>query len=696
MGATSAATDTRSVARARATTVGIVVAAALVIGALMFAALVATTRIEVATRLREERLVDNGLRIQADEIRRTLSPNTNWSDAVEHLGDDFDPEWARTYIGEYLWDMGGYQQSLVVDRTDTAVFATRNGKDVDLGELEPLTRASLPLVARVRARERAWAARGDKAELVAPVDADGVVRIGPDTYLVVVSRVQSSTGPARFRTEPAPLVVAAQKVDAGFLKALSDRYLLDSLSSADPASAVPAGRASTVLADVSGQPALRLVWKPHSPISHLMWIVGPPWLAILLALLVAPLVAVRNERIKRQLERESLDARSASDAKSAFLATMSHEIRTPLNGILGMTQAIMRDELTAEQRSRIEVVHSSGQALLTILNDILDLSKIEAGKLELERSAFDVATLVEGAHAAFTALASQKGLSFEVDVSEPAQGVYEGDPLRIRQVLLNLISNAVKFTSEGGVRVEIEATPVGLSFSVSDDGVGIAPDRVARLFEKFVQEDASTTRRYGGTGLGLSICRELCAAMGGVITAESRLGEGSRFSFELPLTRIASAPQAVDQPSSGAPASPTSIRILAAEDNPINQQVLKALLGPAGVELMVVGNGEAALDAWSREAWDVVLMDVQMPVMDGPTASQRIRLLEAELGFPRTPIIALTANVMPHQIESYLAAGMDTFVAKPIEVEALFAALEAVLGEEIDDAVEVEPRSTAA
>jgi signal transduction histidine kinase/ActR/RegA family two-component response regulator len=395
-------------------------------------------------------------------------------------------------------------------------------------------------------------------------------------------------------------------------------------------------------------------------------------------------------KARAQAQERGVAAEAANGAKSAFLATMSHEIRTPLNGVLGMTQAMAADHLSNLQRERLEVIRQSGEALLAILNDVLDLSKIEAGRFELEQVEFDLGDLMKGAHSAFTALANKKGLSFALTVEEPAKGVYLGDPTRVRQILYNLISNALKFTEHGEVRVIAAqvATEAGeaLSLMVSDTGVGIAPDRVTALFEKFTQADASTTRRYGGTGLGLSICRELATLMGGEIKVESRYGDGSIFVVRLPLAKVgeALAPQfaAPPAPSPQAEAALPRIRVLAAEDNSVNQLVLKTLLHQIGVDPHVVENGEQALEAWKAAPWDVILMDMQMPVMDGLSATRAIREAEAAMGRARTPIIALTANAMSHQIELCRAAGMDGHVAKPIESARLFAALEAALDEE--------------
>jgi PAS domain S-box-containing protein len=392
--------------------------------------------------------------------------------------------------------------------------------------------------------------------------------------------------------------------------------------------------------------------------------------------------AIRNITAAKQAEQRLIQAiaaaESANQAKSQFLATMSHEIRTPLNGVLGMAQAMAADELAPTQRGRLEVVRESGQSLLAILNDVLDISKIEAGKLELEAEAFDLGAAAEGVTHAFVALAEQKGVALELDVSPAARGMCRGDATRVRQVLYNLVSNAVKFTEAGAVRVAITRRGDWVRLRVDDTGIGIAPEAVQRLFQKFEQADASTTRRYGGSGLGLSICRQLVELMGGRIEVRSRLGQGASFTASLPLPRAAvAAPGPETAPAEPPPTAP-ALRVLAAEDNAINQLVLKTLLGQLGVELTLVGDGEGALEAWEREPWDVVLMDVQMPRLDGPAATRAIRRREAALGRPRTPIIALTANAMAHQVGEYLAAGMDDFVAKPIEVAQLFAVLQRV------------------
>jgi len=383
--------------------------------------------------------------------------------------------------------------------------------------------------------------------------------------------------------------------------------------------------------------------------------------------------ALRQAR--QQAQEGEFAAEAANAAKSTFLATMSHEIRTPLNGVLGMAQAMAGDELSDRQRDRLSVIHGSGEALLAILNDVLDLSKIEAGKLELERVEFELGDVARGAYSAFTALANKKGLSFALDI-ERARGRYLGDPTRLRQILYNLISNALKFTEQGEIRVAARRDGEMLQFSVADTGVGIAPENLAKLFAKFDQLDSSTTRRFGGTGLGLAICRELAQLMDGEITVESELGLGAKFTVRVPLRWLGEERQLCSRVEAAVAEQPEiALRVLAAEDNAVNQLVLKTLLHQMGVDPHVVDNGQQALEAWETGDWDVILMDIQMPVMDGLTATAAIRNREADTGRTRTPIVALTANAMAHQVEQYILAGMDGHVAKPIQAVELFTTL---------------------
>ncbi|MDP3853427.1 ATP-binding protein [Phenylobacterium sp.] len=395
----------------------------------------------------------------------------------------------------------------------------------------------------------------------------------------------------------------------------------------------------------------------------------------------------REQALQRTL-RELVEARDAANAanvlKSQFLANMSHEIRTPLNGVLAMAEVMSMGDLTQVQRERLDVIRQSGGLLLAVLNDVLDLSKIEAGKLTLLVDDFDLESAIAPTREGFAVVAERKGLSFKVDVAEEARGAWRGDADRIRQVVGNLLSNAVKFTLQGEVSATFDIAPDSgdLRLTVRDSGVGIAGEKQAALFEKFTQADNSATRRFGGTGLGLAICRELTQMMGGVISVESREGHGSVFTVELPLQRgeapvqpVAVVQAAAEDTDEGA------LRLLAAEDNPTNQQVLAAVMGSLGIEIDIVADGKLAFEAWRDGAYDLILMDIQMPVMDGIDSARAIRAAEVEHGRPRTPIVALTANALSHQVEEYLAAGMDGHVAKPIEIAKLYDAISRALSE---------------
>ncbi|HKP80138.1 MAG TPA: ATP-binding protein, partial [Phenylobacterium sp.] len=401
---------------------------------------------------------------------------------------------------------------------------------------------------------------------------------------------------------------------------------------------------------------------------------GAPW-----SLCLATFLDVTEaHRVARAQEEARKAAEEANRAKSDFLAVMSHEIRTPLNGVLGMAQAMDMDPLSAQQRERLDVIRDSGSALMSLLDDLLDISHIEAGRLSLESKAFDLRAAVEAAYAAFAPKARARSLAFVLEVDPAAAGPWLGDPARVRQVLSNLISNAVKFTHEGEVAVRLSRSAAGVRFEVSDTGIGMAPDRVARLFERFVQADVSATREYGGVGLGLAICQELCRAMGGAITVSSALGQGSTFAVELPLRQVERPTPEHPGPNPAHGLPQRAMRVLAAEDNPVNQMVLKTILAQFGLESTIVRNGAEAVSAWESAHWDLILMDVQMPVMDGPTAAMTIRAREAVLGRPRTPILAVTANTMAHQLASYRAAGMDDVVPKPLNVTQFLETLAAV------------------
>lgn len=385
-------------------------------------------------------------------------------------------------------------------------------------------------------------------------------------------------------------------------------------------------------------------------------------------------------------------AEHAAQAKSEFLAMMSHEIRTPMNGVIGMAQALMKTPMKDDQRKMLSVMIESSDMLLLLLNDILDMSKIEAGKIELESIAFAPQKLVESARDLFDARASAKDIRLEVEIASDATDWRRGDPARLRQILFNLVSNAIKFTEQGVVTISLGLGPAReLVVSVSDTGIGIPPERLAHLFEKFTQADSSHTRIYGGTGLGLSIAKAMTEAMGGILSVESEVGVGSIFTCALPLQTV-SAPLeepetlATSSQNAGLPAresaeaqSALPMRLLVAEDNQTNQLVLQALLSNFEVDMIFTQNGQEAVEAWQSGQYDAILMDMQMPVMDGATAIRTIRAQEIRENRSRTPIVALTANALQHQIDAQIEAGADAHAAKPIHLPSLMAAIDAAI-----------------
>lgn len=416
------------------------------------------------------------------------------------------------------------------------------------------------------------------------------------------------------------------------------------------------------------------------------------WLYQLLAgvsiLLVVVLITAVGHRLQRNLAVARYQADAGNLAKSDFLANMSHEIRTPLNGVVGLAAALARTELNASQLEIVSIIQSSGQTLTQLLSDILDFSKLEAGKLEVKNEIFDLQKTMDSAAGLMRSLANDKGVGLQVEFGPAARGQFVGDAVRIRQIVSNLVSNAVKFTHHGEVRVTIDVRvsadrdeSVTLLIGVEDTGIGFDSETAKRLFQRFVQADGTITRNYGGTGLGLSICKALAQAMGGDITAESQLGKGSKFMVTLGLTRATPliGLNHTDAPLDVLAIEGPALRILLAEDNSLNQQVVGFILEPCGVEIEIANDGQEAVDKFSIGTFDLILMDMQMPIMDGLSAVRAIRALERESNRPRTPIAMLTANAMAHHIDEASRAGADLHISKPITPESLLRGIQSVL-----------------
>ncbi|CAN1568699.1 BaeS Signal transduction histidine kinase [Caulobacteraceae bacterium] len=404
----------------------------------------------------------------------------------------------------------------------------------------------------------------------------------------------------------------------------------------------------------------------------------------------------RETKLAKTLVAVSL----ASDAKSQFLATMSHEIRTPLNGIVGLSEVLNTTKLNASQQEMVNLVRTSGETLERLVSDVLDSAKIEADKLELCLAPFDLRETIETAAHTFRTRAEEKAVAFNLEIHPEAEGRYLGDAVRIRQIISNLTSNAVKFTEKGQVDIQVDALQIDgesveLRIQVSDTGIGFDPKASQHLFNRFEQADNSISRRFGGTGLGLSICKSLCELMDGSISATSQLGSGSRFEvriqvkyaealktgLRLPMGLMNDDTAFLNEASVGS----TGLRVLVAEDNPINQKVITFMLEPMGMTPVMAANGREALDLFKVGSFDLILMDMMMPEMDGLAATQAIRVWEKQNNLPRTPIAMLSANAMSEHVKAALAAGCDVHIAKPVTPAALVTGMTEALFMDHDD-----------
>ena len=783
---------------------------------------------------REELQTANALNGLIREAEVQGQSTADWDEAMLNLDTRFDEAWATVNIGHYFCETLDFDSAYVLDKSDAPIFSVRNGKPIAKPELERFRASTQPLVAQIRDRELhrgPFHALRTGGEISQPIQVSAIVRDGADFMILTVALVQPDHGNTMPTGPRAPIVVTAKVISARLLRMLADRLLLSGLHIV---ANKPKLGAAISLSGNEEHPLAWIAWTPEKPGGYLVSIAFFP---ALLAVALPFGLYFRGRQTARKLAaaiddlsaaRDSAEeakeaAEAANKVKSQFLANMSHEVRTPMNGIMGMNGLLLDTPLNAEQRRYAEIVHHSGEALLVVLNDILDIAKLDDGRVELEALDFDLGEMVEDAVALLAVKAQEKSIQLSAYIAADARREFHGDPFRIRQILLNLVGNAIKFTERGGVAVEVslggtdEQMRTHVLFQIQDTGIGMSEAVQARLFQKFSQADTSFTRRFGGTGLGLAISKQLVELMGGEISVESCEGKGTRFSVDIPLppadrpiagpttqmpldgkrallvddvdlnlqimarqlravgldveTRkdpfdalaeleratfsdapydivlldhmmpyisgetlagrirgmpyfsairlmlVSSAGPGARNPATAAlfdaildkpirqaelastlarlfgvssplpviaaphiatpiaeepfPVAGRSLSILVAEDNRVNRTFLEAVMAKAGHSVAFAVDGEQAVNAAAANDYDLILMDVQMPILDGVAATRLIRALPAPRG--NVPIIALTAHAMAGVDAELRAAGMTDYLSKPIQAAALLS-----------------------
>ena len=663
--------------------------------ALAVAILVGAAAVNTISRGWEQEQLANGLKSRIGELQASVFPQVNWDDAVQNVQNHYDPKWVESNLGAYLTQTAGFQDVYVLDAADRPTFAVRDGEPAESVAYAEVGAIVAPLVDKVRAleaRRGPFNVAGPSKDMISTaIQATTVGSVGGKPLILMASLVQPDFGVFAPIGPRAPIVVTGRAIDAQFVDELENRYLIADAHLSAPTAARAPGEAQAMIADVHGRPIAALRWSPRQPGAELVRRIAGV-LILTLALLVGAIFLTQRAarrafadlfRSEDALRAALVRAEAADRAKSEFLASISHEIRTPLNSVFGALHLLKSEPISRDGATLIDNALASGQMVGALINDVLDFSKIAAGAMTVTPEPTDVAALLESVRAAFAPGCEAKGLALELDVG-PGMGWRSLDGLRLRQCLFNLIGNACKFTERGGVVVTARIDGETLDVRVRDTGVGIAPEAIASLFDRFTQADSSMTRRYGGAGLGLAITRQLAGLMGGAVDVESRPGEGS--TFRLTIAAPPAAPlrsEAVDFDS----APLAGVALLLVDDNAANLTIGAKILERLGANVATADGGEAALEQLSGHPYDLVLMDIQMPGIDGLETTRRLR---ASAGVnARTPVIALTANVLDGQRQAYAAAGMAGVVAKPIvPVDLLREILNVAAGGEGEDAVE--------
>jgi len=646
---------------------------ALGVGLVVWLLVASADRLDATQRDGETRMARSVIQSLETSVAKFTADYSYWDEMYDYFNGQKDAEWEQSNLNSYVLDAHGIDRIIVAAKDGRVIYHHSRATGPHNAE----TPADAKVLTRLAQLAFAKAVPG-RAFAVS-----GIVEYGGAPYIAAASTIQVSD-PERIKHDrPKFVMIEMRALNAGLMSALARDYGLRDARVQRNASDGLALRAPW--GDAS---AFRFVWAPSTPGQDFSAGVMP-WVLVMggAMLLLFAVLALVWSRVINQVGASEKRAQRASAAKSEFMAMISHEIRTPLNGVLGMTASLLETDLNPEQRRYAAVVRDSGGNLLRIINDVLDFSKLDAGKMEIENAAFDLAFVLRYAVEICEPHAREKTVPLTVELAPDLPRFVMTDAGRLRQVVLNLLTNAVKFTERGRVVLRASSIAQGrdrvvLRVEISDTGIGIPPDRLGKLFQSFSQADASITRRFGGTGLGLAICKKLIERMGGTIGVESTVGTGSTFWFELPVTTADAADVdwnakvsreearealAVVE-NAGAP-----IRVLLVEDNATNQLVAKAALGKFGIQPDLAGNGLEAVEAVRRKDYDIVLMDMQMPEMDGIAATRIIRRMP---GAAKTvPIIGLTANTFESDITACHDAGMNGHLGKPFSRDELIVAI---------------------
>ncbi|MGQ3015912.1 ATP-binding protein [Phenylobacterium sp.] len=629
--------------------------------------------VDQQTRAREEELVRQGLVSAIAEVEAAKVSETTWDEVVLFLDNRRDLAWADANLDDFYALGFNFSQLTILDSRDQPIYH-RHGRERAALDLAT-TDIFQGLVANVRAAEQARGplqGAGDAwTTPPAPIQASGFAVVDGRNVLATATLIQPHTGAVQPAADRGLIMLTLLPVREVSIDLLAGRYQLADLRTGLGESHLRPGDAQVRMDVLDSESPLILAWTPQRPGAMLLRNSILPILAVLLTFgaVGAVMVARARSAWRRQLE--------AQRTQTEFLANMSHEIRTPLNGVCAIAAALEATPLTPVQRNMVEIIRSSGISLERLLSDLLDVARMETGSVRISREPFNLADAARTIDTLLRPRAEEKGLNLTLDIAPEAETRVMGDPVRLKQVLANLLTNAIKFTESGDIRVSLQ--PVGEGrwrFQVADQGMGFDQARKAELFKRFAQGDASIGRRYGGMGLGLAISRELVELMGGTIDAEGRPGLGATFWADIPLPVAEGAAEAAPTDREAIQTRP--LRILVADDHPVNRQVVEVLLSEFDVELVLAENGLEACQAFEAAPFDMVLMDMQMPVMDGLTAIRNIRAKEDAAHQGRTPIVMLTANTLPEHRAASLEAGADLHMPKPIEPERLIAVLQSV------------------